>query len=264
MMSAACGFFDYFYTKGLFRHVGDELAMALSSDGTAGEIDIELAKGQHHQYIKTLLNCGVSLVGLPSDPTLPDGVFVEDICVMLPDVAVITHPGSLSRRREVPSIRDAFLKIVEIVEMTEAGTLDGGDVLRLGKEYLVGLSSRTDDAGAKEFIEIVKRHGCHGAVVPVPRGLHLKTGVTPLDGETVVGVETMMHLDPLKDKKKIIVPPEEAPAGNVLSVNGTVIVPEGFPGTRSLIEDAGFETVEVENGEFVKADGGLTCRSVLW
>jgi len=139
--------------------------------------------------------------------------------------------------------------------------------VRLGKRYFFGLSSRTDDAGAKELIAIIEERGLTGETVEFAGALHLTTIITPLSTDAVVGTKEILEnpaFEKIEGLRKIVVPEKERPAGNVLVANGKILVPAGFPETSGRISEAGFKVIEVDNYEFMKADGGLTCRSVLW
>lgn len=260
-------FIGYRYTRGIVREVSDELVGALSEGGRSAEISVEAARREHKQYIEVLKGLGIKITILPADPAFADGVFVEDTAVVLPGLAVITRPGAVTRTGEVDTVMAALSPMIETRRMESSGTVDGGDVLRLGNKYYIGLSSRTNEAGAEELIAILAERGLTGETVEFSGALHLKTIVTPLSPNAVVGTKEILEnptFDKIKGLRKIEVPEDEAPAGNVLVANGRVLVPSGFPETLKRIKAAGFEAVEVGNYEFMKADGGLTCRSVLW
>ncbi|MBN2223892.1 MAG: amidinotransferase [Deltaproteobacteria bacterium] len=257
-------FFAYRYTRGIVRCPGPELTGALSRNGAAAAIDVEQARTQHARYVKILEGLGIDLIHVPADPAFPDGCFVEDTCVMLPQIAVITAPGAPSRRGESLSVQQAVAPHREIRRMTDAGTLDGGDVLRLARTYLIGRSGRTNAEGAEELGRIVKQNGADYRIVDVAQGLHLKSAVTPLAPDTVLGLSSFLGDRAFTDIKKIVVPEDEAPAACAVAANGTVIVADGFPETRQRLERAGFSVIACDISEFAKADGGLTCLSVLW
>lgn len=255
--------FSYRYTRGIVRPPGPEMTRALSSGGHAAGIDIALARAQHARYVNILEDLGIDPIRLPADPRFPDGCFVEDTCVMLPGIAVITSPGAPSRRGETETVARAVSPFAGLRRIEE-GTLDGGDILRLGRTYCIGRSERTDEAGARQFMQIVREHGADARIVDVPFGLHLKSAVTPLGPGAVLGLPAFLA-DPVFDgTRKIAVPEHEAGAACVVAANGSVIMADGFPETRRLVERAGFPVVACDISEFAKADGGLTCLSVLW
>jgi dimethylargininase len=257
-------FFAYRYTGGVVRRPGPEMPGALSSSGAAAGIDFELALLQHTRYTRILTDLGIDLIQLPAEPAFPDGCFVEDTCIMLPDVAVITRPGAPSRRGETVSIEREIARHKEVYRMSGDGTLDGGDILRLGRTYLIGLSERTDIRGAEELGRIAKEHGADARFVEVPFGLHLKSAVTPLSPDAVLGLPAFLADPAFDGANKVVVPDDEAAAACVVAANGSVIMADGFPETRRGIERAGFSVIACDISEFAKADGGLTCLSVLW
>ncbi len=267
MTSSKRDFFNYRYTRGIVREVSTEIIGALAGGNIAVEISIERARQEHERYIHVLNNLGIETVVLPADPNLPDGVFVEDTAVILPGLAVITNPGASTRTGEVDSVEAALSPFIKTQRLGDGGTLDGGDVLRVGDKYFIGISSRTNIEGAKELQEILADWGLTAEFIEFTDALHLKTLVTPISPNTIIGVwEVLDHpaFGGMKGLRKIVVPANEAPAANVLAINGRVLVPGGFPETSKKISDAGFDVFEVDNYEFMKADGGLTCRSVLW
>jgi dimethylargininase len=264
MTPDASDFLAYRYTRGIVRAPGPELTLALSRDHTAAGIDIKLAQAQHARYREILGGLGIDLIGLAADPAFPDGSFVEDTCVMLPGLAVITAPGAPSRRGETRSVEEALHPHKEIHYMKDGGTLDGGDVLRLGRTYLIGQSGRTNVEGAEELGRMARRHGADYRIVRVDEGLHLKSAVTPLSPDAVLGLDPILADPVFSDVRKISVPDSEAAAACVVAANGRIIVADGFPETIRLIERAGFPVIVCDISEFAKADGGLTCLSVLW
>jgi dimethylargininase len=257
-------FLAYRYTHAIVRPPGPELTRALSRNGTAAGIDIGLAQIQHARYRKILEGLGIDLIDLPADPAFPDGCFVEDTCVMLPGLAVITAPGAPSRRGEIQSVEEAITPHKEIRRMNDGGTLDGGDVLRLGSTYLIGQSGRTDSDGAEQLGRIARRCGADYRIVRVDEGLHLKSAITPLSPDAVVGLDPILADPAFNGVRKISVPNEEAAAACVVAANGKIIVADGFPETARRIESAGFSVIVCDISEFARADGGLTCLSVLW
>jgi dimethylargininase len=235
---------------------------------TAGGIDPEAALAQHEAYISALESLGVDVHVLPSEPDYPDGVFVEDTAVVLPGAVVITRPGAPSRQGETKSVARAFAELspdLEIIPMPEGqATVDGGDVLRLGDCYYIGISDRTNEAGAEWLTARAEERGCRGKTVPVGESLHLTTVVTPVSFDTVIGTEDILPHFSGDAVRTIAVPPDESAAGNVLVVNGTVIVPAGCPEVTEMLHRAGFAAVEVDVSQYARADGALTCLSVLW
>ncbi|MBN1881443.1 MAG: amidinotransferase [Deltaproteobacteria bacterium] len=259
---------SYHYTRALVRRPGPELTRALSMNDTAGGIDPEEALAQHEAYISALSSLGVDVHILPPEPDYPDGVFIEDTAVVLPGAVAITRPGASSRRGETDSVARAFAELapeLTIIPMPEGpGTVDGGDILRLGECYYIGLSGRTNEAGGEWLAARAEERGCRARFIPVAGSLHLTTVVTPVSFDTIIGTEDILPHFSGDSVRTITVPPGESAAGNVLVVNGTVIVPAGCPDTLTMLDRAGFAAVEVDVSQYARADGALTCLSVLW
>ncbi|MBW2540874.1 MAG: dimethylargininase, partial [Deltaproteobacteria bacterium] len=149
-------------------------------------IDVELARSQHAEYRRLLSELGCEVIHLPAEPDLPDSVFVEDAAVVLDELAVLTRPGAESRRAEVASIAEALAPYRALAELTAPATLDGGDVLCIGKEIWIGLSSRTNRAGAEQFERLVAPHGYAVRSAKVHGVLHLKSAATAVSDDTLL------------------------------------------------------------------------------
>lgn len=228
-----------------------------------GKPDYELVKVQHDEYIEALKKCNVDVRILPLNEDFPDSTFVEDTAVLTPEFAIITNPGIDSRADEIiemePVIKEYYDKVFYI---KAPGTLDGGDVLQIEKQFYIGLSSRTNEEGAKQFIEIVEQNGYKGKIVELKELFHLKTGISYIGNNTIVVTGELVEHPDFQEYDKIIVPKEEEYAANCIRVNDYVIIPKGYPQTKKAIEDAGFQTIEVNTSEFRKHDGGLSCLSL--
>lgn len=225
--------------------------------------DYSKAKQQHRNYIRILKELGLTVTILEADPRFPDSVFVEDVAICTPDCAVITRPGALSRREETAEMRKILSAYYEkIEEIKPPGTLDGGDVMFKDSGYYIGISKRTNRAGAEQLSGILDHYGMTGMVVKVDNVLHLKTGANYLEHNNLLVCDEFKDHPAFKTFNKIVTPPEEAPAANSLWINETVLVPADYPSTRSQIEDAGYKTVEIDISEFEKLNGGLSCLSL--
>jgi dimethylargininase len=180
--------------------------------------------------------------------------------------ALLTRPGAPSRAAEPERLADVLAGLVdELHPMTAPATLDGGDVMRLGRTLVAGRSERTGQAGIAQLTRFAEAAGGRVEVAAVPPGtLHLQSAVTALADDAVVGAAELLEQPALRGvATKVVVPPEEAAAGNVLAVGTTVILPAGCPRTAAAVAALGFEVREVDLGEFHKADGGATCLSLL-
>ena len=227
-------------------------------------IDVERAVAQHQAYCDRLEALGLEVLRLPADEACPDGCFVEDVAVVLDEVAVITMPGAPSRRPEVPPVRDALRRFRRCEEMALPATLDGGDVLRLGRRLLVGRTARTNEAGIAALRAAVAPFGYQVVPVVVTDCLHLKSAVTALDEETLLAVPGAVDEAHFAGHELVAVPEEERDAANVLRVRGEVWVAAGFPRTLDRLDGRGYRVVPMDVSEFLKAEAGLTCKSVLF
>ena len=247
----------------IVRPPSDAFARAISSSGAA--IDPERARAQHAAYRAALADL-VEVVALPADEELPDACFVDDCAVVLGGQALLTRLGAPSRAAEPERLAEVLAGLVdELHRMTAPATLDGGDVLRLGRTLVAGRSERTGQAGIGQLTRFAEAVGGRVEVAAVPPGtLHLQSAVTALADDAVVGTAELLEQPALRGvASKVVVPPEEAAAGNVLAVGTTVVLPAGCPGTAAAVAALGFEVREVDLGEFHKADGGATCLSLL-
>lgn len=250
------------YQYAIVRKPGKSMVNGLSTAGL-GKPDFNLARDQHAKYIEALEKCGVEVIVLEADERYPDSIFVEDAAVLIPDCAVITRPGALSRRGEVVKMGEVLSELFPDIETVwPSGTLEGGDVMRVGDHFYIGLSDRTNPEGAEQLIDILQSYNFTGSAIEVGEALHLKTSVSYLENNTLVVGEVFMDLPEFQSFNKLLVPPEESYAANCIWVNGIVIIAAGFPKTMALIVDAGYPVIEVDVSEFRKLDGGLSCLSL--
>lgn len=237
----------------------------ITSAPELGKPDYELALKQHDVYIEALKACGVEVTVLPADEAFPDSCFVEDPAVLTTKCAIITNPGASSRNLEtqamIPVIRE-FYPEDKIEYIKSPGTLEGGDVMMAGEHFYIGRSYRTNEDGIRQFIEILEKYGFTGSEVPLYEVLHLKTGVTYIENNNMLVSGEFINKSEFEKFNKIIVPDEEAYAANCIWVNGTVIVPEGYPSVLEAVKQAGYQTITVDTSEFRKLDGGLSCLSL--
>jgi len=228
-----------------------------------GQPNFEVAQRQHKKYIEALETCGVNVTVLEPDEDYPDSVFVEDTALITPECAIITNPGALSRRGETESMGTALLEFFsEIEEIKTPGTLDAGDIMMVGSHYYIGLSARTNPAGAQQLIEILKRYDLTGSTVDMAGILHLKTGLSYLENNLLLIASGFLNEPQFKDFDRIEIADDESYGANSVWVNGTVLVPAGFPKAKAGIESKGLKTIELNMSEFQKLDGGLSCLSL--
>ena len=251
----------------MFKHAivkrpGRSLVNGITS-ASLGKPNYELALRQHDRYIEALQSCGITVTVLDADEQYPDSVFVEDTAVLTEKCAVITNPGAPSRQGEEISIAKALEEFYTHIErITAPGTLDGGDVMRVGDHFYVGRSARTNEEGSRQFAEILNQFGYSAAKVSMAEVLHLKTGLAYLENNNLLVAGEFLHYEEFEIFNRIRIAEEESYAANCIWVNGVVMVPLGFPKTKAAIEAAGYKILAVDVSEFRKLDGGLSCLSL--
>ena len=227
-------------------------------------IDLDVARDQHDRYEQTLRDAGAQVTRLPALDMFPDSVFVEDVAIVVDEVAVLTRPGAESRRGEVDDVRDALAPYRTVAGIEAPATLDGGDVLVLDREVLVGLTARSNLSGMQQLRAILAPLGYTVRAVPVRGCLHLKSAVTRAGTRTLVANPSWV--DPALIPGWEIIPTDarEPYAGNVLWLGETTIVAEAFPRTNAALGRAtDSQLVPVPASELAKAEGGLTCCSLV-
>ena len=253
------------FSNVIVRRPAKSLVEGITSAPELGKPDYDLALKQHDDYIDALKACGVNVTVLPALEEFPDSCFVEDTAVITRKGAIIDNPGAASRNGEAkamePTIRE-FFDDEHIAHIEAPGTLEGGDVMMVGDHFYVGRSARTNEEGIRQFIEILRSWGLDGSEVPLEHVLHLKTGVNYLENDNMLVSGEFVTKPDFERFNKIEIPEDEAYAANCIWVNGTVIVPEGYPTVLAAIQDAGYETITVDTSEYRKLDGGLSCLSL--
>ena len=246
------------------REVGPNLVACELSHVPRREIDPALAAVQHLRYRQALAGLGCEVLSLPAEPALPDAVFVEDVAVVLEEVAIMTRPGAMSRRGEGKAVAAILSRHRPLRTIRGPGTLDGGDVLRIGRTLYVGLSQRSDPAGIEQLRALLSDHGYTVQGLPVHDCLHLKSAVTQVADDTVLLQPAWTDRAPFADFRIIEVDPQEAHAANALRVGAGVVYPDCFPRTRKRLEQAGIAVTAVDVSELQKAEGAVTCCTLLF
>lgn len=226
-------------------------------------IDLALARAQHHEYVNVLKKLGGNVIELPAEADLPDSVFVEDTAFILPEAAVITRPGADSRKPETESIRRALLPYIKLVHVREPATVDGGDVLILGKNIYVGLSTRSNQEAINQLNELLGDYGYKVTGIETHDCLHLKSAVTRVDDNTLLINENWVNPHYFANFDLIEIDPLEPFAANCLPIGESVIFPTAFPKTRTTLEERGYQVVTVDVSELAKAEGAVTCCSLI-
>lgn len=227
-------------------------------------IDVELAQTQHRLYEATLaaLGCDVRPVAMAAE--LPDAVFVEDTALVLDEIAVITRPGVASRRVESSSVAVALARYRDLLWIDAPGTLDGGDILRLGRTIFVGQSKRSNRAGLEQLASQVKPFGYTVRAVDVRGCLHLKSAVTPVGPETLLINKNWVEARTFDGFRLIEVAPHEPFGANALWLGEVVVYPAEHESTREVLENRGLAVKPVDVSELSKAEGGVTCCSLIF
>jgi dimethylargininase len=249
----------------LVRQISASFAQALTATPPDPPIDVLLARKQHAAYCDALAASGLSLITVPADDACPDCCFAEDTAVVAAGLAVISRPGAPTRRGEVDAVADALARFVEVRRMEAPATLDGGDCLRLGHIIYVGLSARTNRQGAEALAAFFAPRGVQVVPVPLPPNvLHLKCVVSPL-APGVLLADATLPASTFPGTHVVRVPADEAYAANALALpdRADVIMAAGFPKSHAAIEAAGYRVIPLDTSEFRKADGALTCLSIL-
>ena len=227
-------------------------------------ISLEKATLQHTAYGEMLERCGAKVMVLDENLACPDSVFVEDPIIVFDEVAVLTSMGVESRRAESASMERVFSKYRNVERIVLPAQIEGGDVLKVGKKIFVGESPRTNRDGITALEAIIKPFGYEVISVSVTGCLHLKTGVTALDDQTVLINSNWLDADAFHGFTKVEVPEDEPFGANVLKIGEILCMNEAFPESISLVKSLGCKVETVNISEFVKAEAGLTCMSVLF
>lgn len=254
------------FKNAIVRKPSKSMLEGISTGMFSSEAPIyEDAVVQHAGYVKALEELGVKVMVLDKLEEYPDSCFVEDPAVVMPECAIITNSPRSSRNGEkieiLPAIKH-FYKDEQIYHIEAPGTMEGGDVMLVGKHYYVGLSERTNKEGARQFNEIVSKYGYTSSTVPVTEGLHLKDFVIYLENNNLLLSAKMNEVEAFKSFNRFVVPKEELYAINSLYINGTVLVPANHPKTQAYIEKLGYPVKAINTNEFKKIDGSLTCLSL--
>ncbi len=245
------------------RKVGPAIQRCQLTHLERAPIDVVQATAQHEAYVAALVGLGCTVVRLPAEPEMPDSVFVEDTVVVVPELAVITRPGAPGRRAETASIARVLAAYRPTATIEAPGTLDGGDVLRVGRRVLAGLSGRTNPEGVEQLRRLLAPHGYTVEALPVRGCLHLKSAVTQVAPDAVLLNPDWVSPAAFAGMRCLECDPGEAHAANALLVGGAVVYPTAYPATAGRLERAGIRLVSVDVSELAKAEGAVTCCSVI-
>jgi len=250
------------FKRAIVRTPSEKLAEGITSVNL-GKPEFNRACIQHLDYILALEECGLEVIVLQTDD-YPDSTFVEDVALLTSSCGIITQPGAESRKQETrtmkPIIEQFYPNAFE--ELSGDGTIEAGDIMMVGEHFYIGLSERTNEAGANQMLSILQRHGLSGETVKMSEVLHLKTGLSYLENNNLLISGEFINSKQFSQFNHLTVDEDEAYAANSVWINGTVLVPSGFPKTLAMIQEVGYKTRTVDVSEFQKVDGGLSCLSL--
>jgi len=227
-----------------------------------GRPDFELAQKQYNAYVAALASCGLEVIELEADENFPDSCFVEDTAVITDELAVITRPGAESRKGEVDSIIPVLQRFRKTEFIKAPGTLEGGDVMQVGRQFYIGLTARTNEDGAFQLGSILKKYGYEFTAIPVTSVLHLKTAVNYIGNNNLLITKDFAFHPAFENYNIIVVPNGELYAANSLLINEKLIMAAGFNYLKDRLISLNYDIIELEMTEFEKMDGGLTCLSL--
>jgi len=247
----------------IVRAIPATFAQALAAVRPDPPIDLARARAQHAAYCAALGAMGVTVTTLPADDASPDCVFVEDLAVVADGRALITRPGAPSRRAETQPVADALARRFELAWMTAPATLDGGDCMRVGSTIYVGRSARTNDAGIERLAAVFST--LRVVAVDLPAAvLHLKCVCSPLGDDRILLAAGSLPTSVFPGVHVLAIPSPEAYAANAVAIGDHVIVAAEYPRTHDALTRAGFTVHAVATTEVQKADGSLTCQSLVF
>jgi dimethylargininase len=249
------------FTHAIVRKPGIDFASGITT-ANLGKPSFDLMRKQHQAYGATLRSLGLEVEILEPLPGYPDAYFVEDVAVITPDIAVIARPGALTRRGEEISIEPVLEKYRSIARIQSPGTLDGGDVLMVGRHFFIGISERTNRDGAEQIGRFLEEHGNIWTPIPVNAGLHLKSSLNWVGDKTLLISKSFARRAEFTGYDLLLLNEDEEYAGNTLLVNQALLTPKGFPKTLEMLKKLSRPVIELEMSEVRKMDGGLTCLSL--
>jgi dimethylargininase len=260
------------FTRAIVRPPAPNFAGGLRTAGL-GTPDYALALKQHEGYCAALEQCGLTLTRLEPDHTYPDSTFVEDVAIVTDAFAILTRPGAPSRAGEVESMRQTLAIFFEKVFAIEApGTLDGGDICQAEDHFFIGISERTNEAGASQLGEFLKQVDYTSTLIDIRKSvpgavatgslLHLKSGIAYLGDNRLVIIESLAHRKEFAGYDLVFVDQAASYAANCIRVNNHLIIANGYPTFATKMRELGYQTIALDMSEFQKMDGGLSCLSL--
>jgi dimethylargininase len=234
--------------------------------GDGPDPDFAALLADHSAYVAALRQCGLTVTILPPLDDFPDALFVEDVALTFPEGAILLRPGAPSRAGEVAHIADALAaEHGTLLAMAGPGHVDGGDVLRQADRVQIGLSRRTDRAGADELAVLLAQLGYRAEIVATPPGmLHFKTGCSLVDDATILVIPELAASDRFADLSVLTTPDGERGAANVLRINDHLLVNAQYPATLAMLQSLGLSCIALDTVQIARIDAGLSCMSLRW
>lgn len=248
----------------LTREVSSSLGRCELTHLARAPIDLQRAREQHREYETALTECGCAVARLAAADDMPDSVFIEDAAIVFPELAIITRPGAESRRMETNAVAEALARHRPLRRIDAPATVDGGDVLVVGHRVYVGRSGRTNDAGVEQMKRALAPHGYDLQAVTVRGCVHLKSAVTALGDDLLLMNPAWAPRDPFASFDRIDVHSGEPFAANALRIGDRIVYPASFPRTQERLERHGLRVRTVETSELAKAEGAVTCCSLVF
>ncbi|RWO80086.1 arginine deiminase family protein [Mesorhizobium sp.] len=255
----------YQFNSAIVREPAISVVNGLRADDRGGPT-YKGVKGEHDTYVAAMRHAGVEVTVLPPLEAFPDSLFVEDPALVFTGGAILLRPGTPSRVAETAEIAPILRHMFDtVLELPTPGQADGGDMMYTPNSVLIGLSARTDKAGAEALVSCIEQLGGKAQIAETPKGvLHFKTASSLLDDETVISTAALANASVFKEFRQFIVPEGEEPAANVLRVNDIVMVSAGYPRTIEMLEKASYKVVPLKTAEIERIDAGLSCMSLRW
>ena len=253
------------FKRAIVRPPAANFAEGLST-ANLGKPDFKKALEQHTRYCAALEQCGLAVTRLEPDERYPDSTFVEDVAVLTEHCAILTHPGAASRKGEVASIREPLARFYSKFQtLTPPGTLDGGDICEAGTHFFIGVSERTNAAGARQLAGFLAQEGYPSTPVDihgVTGILHLKSGIAYLGDNRLVLIDALAGRPAFQGYDSVRVKPAENYAANCVRVNDYVLLAAGYPAFAAAVRGLGYPVIALDMSEYRKMDGGLSCLSL--
>ncbi|ALH81874.1 dimethylarginine dimethylaminohydrolase family protein [Sphingopyxis macrogoltabida] len=255
----------YAFTRALCRAPARSAVKGIRADG-GPDPDFYGLLAEHEAYVATLRDLGLAVDVLDPLDDFPDALFTEDVALTFPEGAILLRPGAPSRAGEVGHIRAPLAaRHKRLLAMSGPGFADGGDILRLVDRVIIGLSARTDRAGAEELAGLLAELGYRAVIAETPPGvLHFKTGCGLIDERTILAVPALAACPEFDGLEVILTPPGEEPAANILRVRDTVLVGDRWSATHALLAARGLEVRPLPTDQIAHIDAGLSCMSLRW